>query len=503
MGIKAKKRQRSESLFGSPGDTGRAVVVGGSLGGLFAARVLADHFDRVTVVDRDLFPEGPEHRKGVPQSQHAHGLLARGQEIIEQLFPGIMEEMREAGALSGGSLAIVTLAGKLASTEFEESGTFVSRFLLEWGIRRRVDALEGVNFISHTDVVGLTSTPDGGRVTGVQLRPRGGDEQPANGILGMLEADLVVDASGRRSKAPQWLESLGYEGPLEETVNSGLGYASRFYEKPEGFPEEWDGLIINARPPYNPRAGLILPIEDNKWHVTVGGYAENYPPTDENGFLQWARDLPDPSLYESIRVARPITPIRGYRTPTNRLRHFEKMDRRPERFIATGDSVCAFNPIYGQGMTTSALDALVLDDSLRKQKQRPESDFEGRFQTAISDTVAAPWLVATGEDLRWDGVRIEGVRSRIGTGVLHRYTSILLERATKDTLVSKAYQDVLQMLARPRSLFKPTVVSRVLWGTLARAEDEDYAPALALSTEALDVLRSRPEARFEESRARG
>lgn len=503
MSTQLRDRQKNEPLFGGPGSAEHAVVIGGSMGGLFAARILSDHFDRVTIVDRDAFPEEPDHRKGVPQSHHAHAVLARGQEVIEQLFPGYVAEVNQAGAKAGGKLSLVAPFGKLAEAEQGEGnselgeGTFLSRFLLEWTIRRRVAALKGVRFISSTEVMSLVSTPDGSRVTGVNIRRRDKDKDLADITPEVLEADLIVDASGRRSKAPQWLEELGYDAPPEETINSGLGYASRFYEKPDNFPDEWDGIIINSRPPHNPRAGLILPIEDGKWHVTVGGYAGNYPPLDEEGFLQWAKDLPDPSIYESIRVAKPITPIRGYRTPTNRLRHFEKIDRRPEQFIATGDSVCAFNPIYGQGMTTSALDSLVLKESLRQQKRRPEKGFEGRFQEAIADTVAGPWSVATGEDLRWEGVKIDGAPSGMGTKLQQSYTNLVLKRAVEDSVLSKAYQDVVQMMDRPTSLFKPALALRVLREALTSKDRTELANAPALSPRALADLRSRPEARFE------
>ncbi len=531
--------QENGPLFGDAGHARHAVVVGGSMGGLLAARILADYFEKVTVVDRDTFPQEPEHRKGVPQSHHAHGLPRRGKEIIEQLFPGSVAELLEAGAPPGAILTIVAPAGKLASVESLESveeegeagkeerrgkgGFEASRFLLEWTVRRRVAALRAVNFISAAEVVDLTSTPDGSRITGVRLRPRSGasdTSRPTTDVPEILEADLVVDASGRRSKAPRWLQKLGYDAPPEETINSGLGYASRFYEKPENFPEEWEALTVNARPPDNPRAGIILPIEDGKWHVTLSGYAENYPPTDEEGFMQWARDLPDPSIYESIRIAKPVSPIRGYRTPTNRLRHFEKLDRQPERFIATGDSVAAFNPIYGQGMTTSALDALVLDESLREQRHRPKWGFEARFQKDISSTVAAPWLSATGEDLRWEGVEIEGSTfpgkglgmpvKNLGTKITHRYIDLLLRRAVKDAVVSKAFLDVMRMFARPSSLLKPGVALRVLRGALSGAlapePDSERANSTvpqAFSAKALASIRNRPVARpFDRNRKR-
>ncbi|GGV31294.1 hypothetical protein GCM10010182_63410 [Actinomadura cremea] len=169
----------------------------------------------------------------------------------------------------------------------------------------------------------------------------------------------MVDASGRRSKAPDWLRELGYGEVAEETSTSGIGYASRFYAEPDGFPGDGSGIVINGRAPDNPRSGLVLGIEKDQWHVTLGGFAGAAPPTDEAGFLQWARDLPDPTVYECIRIARPLTPIRGQRTLTNRLRHFERLTRWPSGFVATADAVCAFNPVYGRGMTVAATDALV------------------------------------------------------------------------------------------------------------------------------------------------
>lgn len=423
--------------------TSHALLIGGSLGGMFAARVLAEHFDKVTVLDRDSFPEKPEHRSGVPQSHHAHGLLARGQLIIEALFPGIMQDMQDAGAAAGGRLEIVSPVGKLAPVNLEQGGTFVSRFLLEWHVRRRLEALDNVVLQEDVEVTELLSSADRERVTGVKVYHRKGHGAEA------LLADLVVDASGRHSKAPEWLSKLGYNAPPEESINSGIGYASRFYEKPNGFPADWAGIIINGRAPDNPRAGLILPIEDDKWHVTVGGYAEHYPPGDEEGFLAWAKALPDPSIYEAVRVAKPLSPIRLYRTPTNRLRRFEKLKRQPKGLIFTGDSVCAFNPIYGQGMTTSALDAEVLQATLR-QTGYAANAFEKRFQRNIARAVAAPWFIATGEDLRWEGVGLTGSR-RVETAFVHRYVTALLSRARTDPVVSRAYFATLHMLCSPVS----------------------------------------------------
>jgi 2-polyprenyl-6-methoxyphenol hydroxylase-like FAD-dependent oxidoreductase len=507
----------TQTLFGSSTEgswAGRhAVVVGGSIGGLLAARVLADHFERVTVVDRDRFPEEPDHRKGVPQSRHAHTLLERGQRIISRLFPGIADDLCAEGAVhaGGAALVIVSPVGKLPLGEANgedpgEQGFFASRFLLEWQVRRRLAGYEGVSFLTDREVVGLTATGDNGRVTGVRLRRRdtGGDDESSE----LLDADLVVDASGRHSKAPRWLVDLGYQASEEETINSGIGYASCFYKKPADWPAEWEGIIVNGRPPDNPRAGAILPTENDTWHVTVSGFAGNYPPIDEEGFLEWARQLPDPSIYEAIRVAEQITPIRGYRTPQNRLRHFERLGRWPEGFIVTGDAVCAFNPIYGQGMTVAAMDAQLLEESLRRQRRSARPGFERRFQKELAKVVAVPWLVSSGEDLRW-GVESTGAKSALSTGFTHRYMDLVLRRASKDAVVARTYMNVLSMVERPRSLFGPKILPRVLWeatkqiGAALGRRASDPEEELALSPEAISRLRARPAARSEAQHALG
>lgn len=467
---------------------GHALIIGGSMGGLLAARVLSERFERVTILDRDSFPETPEHRNGVPQSRHAHGILAKGQEIIATLFPGIMQDLREAGATTEGTLVMVSPKGKLPiyTDEAEADGVWASRVLLEYHVRERLKAFHNVTFISQAEVTDLIAASDNRKIAGVKLRYRDHRAGPEH-----LYADLVVDVSGRHSNAPKWLEALGYDAPNEEVINSGLGYASRYYKKPENFPAEWAGILMNGRPPHNPRAGLILPIENDVWHVTLGGFAGNFPPTDEEGFMAWAKDLPDPSLYEAIRVAEPLTPIRGYRTPTNRLRRFEKLSRRPAGFIVMGDAVCAFNPIYGQGITTRALEVLALQEVLRTSSDATSGRFAQRVQKAVAKVVAAPWMVATGEDLRWQGVKLDGASAGFGTRLIHRYGDLFLSQALHDEALSATYQRMINMLEPPSALMNPSAVLRVLWGALRRK----VTPAdTALSAEAIQKLRARPAA---------
>jgi 2-polyprenyl-6-methoxyphenol hydroxylase-like FAD-dependent oxidoreductase len=473
-----------------------ALVIGGSMSGLLAARVLADYFDTVTIIDRDVFPVTPDHRKGVPQSYHAHGLLATGRYIIQQLFPTIMNDLRADGALPASNivpLAIVSPKGLLPLPKEPREVISFSRPLLEWHVRDHVSKRPEVRIITNTDVTGLLSTQDCTRVTGVQVRERGQE-----GRTSTLHADLVVDASGRHSQAPRWLVELGYETPPIETINSDLRYVSRFYAKPEHFPAEWQSLIMNGRPPHA-HAGLILSVDHGQWHVTLGNMDGQSPPTDEEGFLQLARHLPDPSIYEALRVAQPLTPIRAYRTPENHLRHFERLQRWPTGFIVTGDAVCAFNPIYGQGMTVSALDAMTLNLCLQEQQHSPRPDFEQHFQQQLAKTVADAWLIATNQDLRWPGIVLSGARSRRGMHLLHRYIDLVLYSAVVDPEIARAYFSVIMMANPPRSLVQPRMFTRVLLVAcqriLKRLSGNEEKPNLALSPAALATLRAMPEAR--------
>ncbi len=464
------------------GEERHAVVVGGGMGGLLAARVLADHVERVTVVDRDRFPAHPDHRSGVPQSHHVHALLPRGAELIERLLPGIGAQLRADGAAvttASTGVRFVTPAGLLPLSPAPGEGLLFSRALLEWRVRQRL--ADRVTFVDDTEVVSLAA--EGGRVRGVHVRRRDG------GGARTVAADLVVDASGRRSKADRWLADLGYGPVPEEAVASGLGYASRFYARPPGFPREWAMVLVNGRAPDNPRAGLVTEVEDGRWHVTLGGLAGEEPPTDEDGFLAYAARVADPSVFEAVRTARPLGPIRGWRTPTNRLRHFERLRRWPAGFVATADSVCALNPIYGQGMTVAAVDALVLAEALERSAGGRTPGFERRFQRRLAQAVATAWTIASTEDLRWRGVTLTGARPRRGTGLVRRYLDAVLRVAVHDTPLADRYFAVISMTAHPRTLFAPRVVARVVRLTLAGRRGP--APG-ALSPHGLAAARSLP-----------
>lgn len=455
---------------------GHAIVIGGSLAGLTAAAALARHFGRVTVVERDALPEGPAFRPGVPQSRHIHNLLRRGQLALEELFPGFGAELVASGAPTIDWTAegrFYYFGGWKPRFPSGLTTNLSSRENLEWILARRLRALPAVRFRSETEVVDLLLETANDQVRGVRTRPRG---QQVGGEV-HLAADLVVDASGRESRAPAWLAACGYTLPAPTVVNSFLGYASRWYEPPADVAVDWKALLIAATPPTSSRGAGIFPVEGNRWMVTLAGAARDYPPTDEDGFRAFARSLPSARLAEAIEAARPLSRIWGYRRTENRFAHYERAARWPERFVVLGDAACCFNPLYGQGMTVAALDALALDRCLREQRRRrPDGSLVGfarRFQSAQARVAAAPWLLATGEDFRYP--ETAGERPGRMIRVVHRYFDRVLISSTYSPRLHRRFLEVIHLLRPPLALFAPGVAGRVLlgmlWGEAAQTGD--------------------------------
>jgi len=384
---------------------GHAIVIGSSLAGFTAARVLTDHFARVTIVERDRLPETPDFRPGVPQARQVHVLRLRGQLILEQQFPGLVNELLANGAtlVNAGNEAEFFLFGQWRGPHYRSAIASIasSRPLLETALYRRLAARSGVTVLQERDVVGLKVDERGERVTGVRARDR------SRASLNEIEiaADLVLDASGRGSKVPQWLDGLGYTPPQETVVNAFPGYVTRIYRRPNGYRGGWKTLNIIPTPPDSPRGGVIIPLEGGRWQVALVGLGRDYPPTDEEGFLAFARSLPSPRLYEAIKNAEPLTPPYGYRRNENRLRHYERLPGYLEGFVALGDAVYTLNPVHAQGITAAAMGAQVLDDGLKAQRrQRAAGDLTSlaeSFQKRLHEALDEVWRSITRSDQRW------------------------------------------------------------------------------------------------------
>jgi hypothetical protein len=288
-------------------------------------------------------------------------------------------------------------------------------------------------------------------------------------------ASLTVDASGRGTRAPQWLAALGYPAPAETLVNSFLGYASRYNRRPATLAADWKGILIGARPPANPRGGALVPLEGDRWLVTLAGGGRDYPPTDEAGFLAFAQSLASPLIYDAIRAAEPLSNIHGYQRTENRWRHYERLPRWPAGLVVVGDAVCAFNPVYGQGMSAAAVGALALDQALRERAAAGgRCGWERRFQAELAKRSADPWLMATGEDFRYPTT--EGGRRTPLTRATHWYMNRVIAAATSSADVLTAFASAAHLLAPPASLFHPRIMARALRPGVMRAAPAKQVP---------------------------
>jgi flavin-dependent dehydrogenase len=287
-----------------------------------------------------------------------------------------------------------------------------------------------------------------------------------------LAAELVVVADGRNSRLPDWLTALGYEPPEETVVNSFQGYASRFYRPPSDFEANWKALFIQQAPPSDPRGGLVIPVEGGRWLVSVVGGDGDYPPTDEAGFLAFARSLRSPVLYEAIAGAEPLTSIAGQRATENRQRHYNRLGRFPDGVVAVGDAACAFNPVYAQGMTAAALGAEVLDRWLREGSSHRGSGRGRVFQRRLARATAAAWRLAAGADSRFR--TMEGPPQGRVARLTGCYIAGVMRAATRQPWVRRRLEEVLHLLRPPAALFGPGVLARLAWDRLAGQGDSGH-----------------------------
>ncbi|MTE19486.1 FAD-dependent oxidoreductase [Streptomyces sp. TRM43335] len=428
-----------------------AVVIGAGMAGLTAARALADTHERVTVVDRDTLPDGPEARRGVPQGRQLHVLLARGAQALDELFPGILDELVGAGATHGDTQndAHWYLDGHLLRRA--PSGVFsygASRPLIEHRVRARVTALAGVDVVGETEVLEPVTTPDRRRVTGVRVRSR------ATGTAKTLDADLVVDASGRGSRALTWLAGTGLPRPTTSRVSADVAYVTRHFRREPHHIGGLTGVAVVGFPGM-PRGGAVLAERKDRFAVVLFGQFGEEPPTDHAGMVAYAESLPGPEVAEVLRTAEPLDePVRT-RYPASARHHYEKLTRHLDGFLVTGDALCTFNPAYGQGMTAAALQSL----TLRRLLAQGTDDLPRRFFRAVARVVDAPWLLATGGDLRFP--EAEG-RRRPVDGLLDAYLTRYRAATSVDPVLGRTFLTVAHMVAPPTRLMAPGHVLRVL-----------------------------------------
>jgi 2-polyprenyl-6-methoxyphenol hydroxylase-like FAD-dependent oxidoreductase len=438
----------------------RGLVIGASMAGLLAARALSDYFEQVTLIDRDTLPEESAVRKGIPQGKHIHVLMIRGQQILEKFFPDFIAAMDQSESPSVSWLSDTKLYlsnGFLKRNDLNIVSRTSTRPNLEWIVRQQLLKIPNINIIQNCQVDSLMTDAAKTRVTGLNISYRRGaddtTEKPET-----LTADLVVDASGRHSKLPDWLQTIGYEAPTVTRVNPKLAYASRLYGK-LAYEPDWKFFGINSVGPDQPRAGGITLQERGQWMVTMWGYgSKNQPPTDEASYFEFAKSLPSSELYDAIKTGTPLTDISGYADVQNIWHHYEQLKRMPQGLIVLGDSVCCFNPVYAQGMTTAALSAEALADSLSKTASLDA--LGAPFQKRLAKIIAGPWLLATNIDFSF--AETEGKRPTGPMSLAQGYLDRLMGAMRDDPQVASAFIQVVNMLKTPTALFSPGLILKVL-----------------------------------------
>ena len=435
----------------------RAVVVGAGMGGLTAARALADHFEHVLVLDGDMLPADPLDRHGVPQGRHVHALRAGGQRALGELFPGFADSLSSAGAVRFrvGLEVRVERPGfdPFPQRDLGFDAFAMSRPLVELTVRRRVQELPSIDLRQRCRVQELVHRADGAAVTGVRYTDASGRDESA-------DADLVIDASGRGTLTRDALTALGRVPPAETTIGVDLAYASAVFAIPEDAPKEWKGVFCFPGIGRASRGSLMLPLEGQRWIATVGGRHGDIPPGDEPGFMEYAKGLRASTIYNAIKNAKRLGDIARFRFNESVLRHYPRVENFPRGVLPIGDAICRFNPIYGQGMSVAALEAAALGRLLaaRSRERDPLAELAPAYFEEVARIIDTPWAAAAIPDFVHPDTRGERPADFEQTV---KFGAALGKLAAQDPAVHRLTSEV-QHLLKPRSVYQdPDLVQRV------------------------------------------
>jgi 2-polyprenyl-6-methoxyphenol hydroxylase-like FAD-dependent oxidoreductase len=424
---------------------GRAIVIGASMGGLLAARALSDFFDEVLLVERDRLANSAEHRRGVPQGRHTHVILTSGCRVLEALFPGICREIVDAGGVGGDAAQDVSWfveGARLSRFVSGLEGLGMSRELLESAVRTRVRSLPNVRVRENASVNGLIVSDGNRRVAGVTL----GAET--------LDAELVVDAGGRGSRSPGWLQALGYEKPPTQSVGIELRYTTRRFRRRARDLSGYNAVVIPPTPA-GKRGAVIVAQEGDRWTVTLMTHFGDFPPPELGGFIEFTRTLPVSDIYDVVRDAEPFGEPQTIRVPTSVRHRYELLRPFPAGYLVFGDAISSFNPIYGQGMSVAALEAVALASVLRRHPR----DLARQFFRRSAKIVDAAWAISAGNDVRMP--EANGRRSA-ATSLTNWYVAKLLQAGHADPHIARAFLNVSNLVATPPSLAHPSVLFGML-----------------------------------------
>jgi 2-polyprenyl-6-methoxyphenol hydroxylase-like FAD-dependent oxidoreductase len=435
----------------------QAVVIGAGMAGMPAARVLADYFDKVVVIENDTLPSDAAPRAGTPQAKHAHVLLAGGLQALETLFPGFRQALADAGS----QLLRVSVDMLWERPGYESfprrdlgfSSYSMTRPLLESVVRKKFAAIGNITVHERCRAQQLVITDDGMTVKGVTCLH-------ADGHIEEVQADLVIDASSNGQPTLNLLAALGLPAPEEAAIGVDMGYSSTIFEIPNAASSDWRAINTLPEPPRNRRGALLSQVEGNCWLLSLGGNHDVKPPEDEAGFLEFARHLRTQSIYNAVKDAKRCAPIARYGLKASRWRHFESLKRFPAGLIPFGDSICRFNPVYGQGMSVAAKEACLLLSLLETAAAEGKGldSLATDFLVQAQPIIDAPWAMAVIPDFL--DPLTEGERPPDLANAL-RFSAALVKTAYEDAAIHKLMSEV-QHLLKPRSaLREPAIVEQI------------------------------------------
>jgi len=431
-----------------------AIVLGGSIAGLMTAKVLSQYYRQVTIVEKDAIHHYPESRKGQPHTKHLHGLLPCGLYILCDYFPGLFKEIIDNGGVVndfGASMNWFTHGGFKKKVFLDIQGVSLSRPLLEHLIRERVFSLQNVTVLDNTSAKGLITSGDKQKINGVVV------ENKTNQQTSYLNADLVMDCTGRGSRTPQWLREMGYEDVPVSQVKIDVTYTTRIYKRDPSDARVRTWMACTPEAPKERRNGAVFAIEDNQWIISVGGWHGEHAKANEKDFLEFTKALPNPNIYDIASTCEPLSDIVQYKYPVSVRWNYEKLHHFPLSYLVLGDAVSSFNPVYGQGISSACLQAVELDKIMHENV-----DEHKLAKTYFKRTLKIKnklWQMSTGEDFRFP--ETTGTRP-LGIKLMNRYVSLVHKATIKDEEVCRTFLKVMGLIDSPAKLLHPKIMWRIL-----------------------------------------
>ena len=443
----------------------RAVVIGAGIGGLATAGALAQYFEQVDILERDRLATSVASRSGTPQDRHPHGLLAGGLRALDQIFPGFKSALAAAGAVPVGFTRDVQIerpdVGVLPKRDFGISMLCATRPLIELVLRRRAEAIANITLRPAARVTGIVPAAAGAGVRGIRfVNGSGGSE--------ILDADLVVDASGRGAPTLTLLDALGWDRPQMTEIGVDISYATVVVEIAPGATADWKLVLTLPDPPHGLFNAVMAPTEDGRWIIAIADHSGSSWIETWDAFLEASRLLITPTLSNALRYARPPDGIRHYRFPVSTWKHFERLPRLPRGVLPVADSFCRFNPIHAQGMSSAAKQARLLQDVLSRAAADPDpiAAAPARFMTEVASVLETPWIMSTSADLAFPQTR--GQRPD-NFAEAQRFEAALFRAAVADPVVHRAMIEVAQLLQPHQRLREPDIVRRIEAASVVQA----------------------------------